>query len=92
VIKITQIARLERRDSRVAYAQVAKEPNRKSSCVNRPADAFGIAIRPPMNQPPSLPALTVGVGSTVTVMVFAASWCSHDAHVVAQEADIPEGA
>ena len=48
---------------------------------------FGIL--PPMNQPPSLPALTVGVGSTVTVMVFAASWCSHDAHVVAQEADIP---
>ena len=27
---------------RVAYAQVAKKPNRKSGCVNRPADALGI--------------------------------------------------
>src|SRR4051812_16627062 len=27
---------------RVAYAQVAKKPNRKSSCVNRPTDALGI--------------------------------------------------
>ena len=27
---------------RVAYAQVAKKPNRKSGCVNRPANALGI--------------------------------------------------
>src|ERR1700736_4644011 len=27
---------------RVACAQVAKKPNRKSGCVNRPADALGI--------------------------------------------------
>jgi hypothetical protein len=27
---------------RVAYAQVAEKPNRKSGCVNRPADALGI--------------------------------------------------
>ena len=29
---------------RVACAQVAKKPNRKSGCVNRPADAFGIRL------------------------------------------------
>jgi hypothetical protein len=38
---------------RVACAQVAKKPNRKSSCVNRPADALGI-WHPTTDEPATL--------------------------------------
>jgi hypothetical protein len=42
---------------RVARAQVAKKPNRKPGCVNRPADAFGIRHpTPARSSPPSPPA------------------------------------
>ena len=65
---------------RVAHAQVAKKPNHKSGCVNRPADTFGICHS---TQPQSSAAVatraatSIGFTTQLRQLCFFELWRAH---------------